>query len=168
MKKIVLLAITALSAFGADTNTIRVFTTNYVVAASNFREVDGQLYNVNQSVKWQPVRCHFQNYYGEFAVFKKVEHVKIGEYEAHETHNVGLGDVGAYSAPVKRTVWSDVETEVFLVKHFPVAQIAKGAELNPRLMQVGETNYEGQIVGLYDCGAPHIVPVVTTHAPPNL
>ena len=157
MKLMFMFVFAALTTFGADTNTVKVFTTNYVVAASNFREVDGQLYDTTRSVKWGNIRCKFKKSFGNDAVFVKIERVKTGEYEAHETHNVGLGNVGAYSAPVRRVVWSDEDGDPFLVRNVPAAMLQVDKEYSPRLFLVGSTN-EFQ---LYDFGTPHTNIVVT-------
>ena len=171
MKKIVLLAITALSAFGAETNTVRVFSTNYVAAASNLREVDGQLYNVLLSQKWESMRCKYQNQTGELAVFRKIDRVKIGERpvpKPTETDNLnssGLFQSAAAtlpSMPVDRGIYADQDGEYILIKNLPPAHLVTGDELQPRLFRIGETNYAGSIVAIYDCGKPHLVPVVTS------
>ena len=150
----------ALTACGADTNAMRVFTTNYVTAASNFREVDGQLYDINHSVKWEAVRCKYQNQAGELAVFRKIDRVKIGERRPTEG-NAGLGNLSA-TMPEDRNIYADQDGAYILLKHLPAAHLVTGQELSPRLFRVGETNFNGAIVAIYDCGTPHVVPVVSS------
>lgn len=165
MKKITFVWLIASTAvFGADTNVVKVSTTNYVAAPSNFREVDGQLYDITRSIKWEPIRCKYKNQSGEFAVFRKVERVKTGEYEAHERANTGLGYYGEHISTIKRGIWEDREGEYILIKNFPTANLVTGQQLALRLLRVGQTNFYGSIVAIYDCSKPHLVPVVTSKA----
>jgi hypothetical protein len=168
-KIILLLTLATLTACGAETNTMRVFSTNYVAAASNLREVDGQLYDVLRSQKWESIRCKYQNQAGELAVFRKIDRVKIGERPAPKpTETDNLNSSGLFqsaaatlpSMPVDRGIYADQDGEYILLKNFLAAHIVTGQELTPRLLRVGETNFNGNIVAIYDCGQPHLVPVV--------
>jgi hypothetical protein len=168
--KIIILLLIATSAF-AQTNTVRVFTTNYVAAASNLREVDGQLYDVLRSQKWESVRCKYQNQADELAVFRKIDRVKIGERPAPKpTETDNLNSSGLFqsaaatlpSMPVDRGIYADQDGEYILLENFPAAHLVTGQELSPRLLRIGETNFNGSIVAIYDCGQPHLVPVVTS------
>ncbi len=168
-KIILLLTLATLTACGAETNTIRVFTTNYVAAAPNFREVDGQLYDITKSVKWEFIRCKYQHQDGDFAVFRKIDRVKIGErpvVNSHSMDSAGLfTSAGAASGPgfmPDRNIYADQDGEYILIENLPPAHLVTGNELQPRLFRIGETNYAGSIVAIYDCGKPHLVPVVTS------
>ena len=141
---------------------MKVYTTNYVTAAPNFREVNGQLYDITRSVKWESIRCKYQDQEWGFAVFRKVDRVKTGEYEAHERDNPGLGSLGSGYVLVTRGIWEDQDGEYILLKNFPPSHLITGQELTPRLFRVGETNFNGSIVAIYDYGQPHLVPVVTS------
>jgi hypothetical protein len=159
MKLIFLLLIVAVSA---------VAQTNYIAAASNLREVDGQLYDVLRSQKWETVRCKYQNQSGELAVFRKVVRVKIGERPAPKpTEGDNLNSSGLIqsvgtmtSARVDLGIYRDEDGDFILLKNFPAAHVITGQEFSPRLIRVGETNFNGAVVALYDCGTPHMVPVI--------
>jgi hypothetical protein len=157
---LVIIALVALSA-SAQTNTVRVFTTNYVAAASNFREVDGQLYDTTRSIKWETIRCKYKKSFGNDAVFVKIERVKIGEREPDRRRN--LDNVGLYGSsspviiPTTRAILRDEEGNPLLVRNVPAAMLQVDQEYSLRLFLVGSTN-EFQ---LYDLGTPHMVPVVT-------
>jgi hypothetical protein len=160
MKLILLIILASVAAFGAETNIVNVFTTNYVAAASNLREVDGQLYDITKSVKWELIRCKYQNQSGELAVFQKIDHVKTGEHETIVQSGDGLGK---YSPErVMRPTFEDRDGEFILLKNFPAAHVVTGQEFSPRLLRISETNFNGSIVAIYDCGKPHLVPVVTS------
>jgi hypothetical protein len=164
--KLILLIIALVSlSVSAQTNIVQVFTTNYVAAASNLREVDGTLYDVLRSQKWESVKCRYQNQAGELAVFRKVDREKIGERPAPRPtmENSGLGNLSAMPTfPADRGIYKDTDGEFILLKNFPAAHLITGQELTPRLLRVGETNFNSGIVAIYDCGTPHLVPVVTS------
>lgn len=161
MKKIICgFFLATVAVFGAETNVVKVFTTNYVAAAANLREVDGQLYDITKSVKWEFIRCKYQNQAGELAVFQKIDHVKTGEHETIVQSGDGLGN---YSPErVMRPTFEDRDGEFILLKNFPAAHVVTGQEFSPRLLRIGETNFNGSIVAIYDCGTPHMVPVVSS------
>lgn len=133
--------------------------TNWITAAPNFREVNGQLYNTAVSTNWPEVRCKFKNKLGSLSVFLKVKRVKTGEREVNEPYNVGLGSVGSGYHIRQRAIYEDRDGAVILVKNCPEENILTGREFEPRMMLVGNTNYEGNVVAIYDCGTPHRVAV---------
>ncbi|MGO9477046.1 MAG: tetratricopeptide repeat protein [Limisphaerales bacterium] len=156
MKKIILLAITALSAFGADTNTIRVFTTNYVAAASNYRDVDGQLYNVDFSVKWETKRCYFNELLEQGALMAEITKV---------VDHIGRSAIDAPGMPAYQPFYKQVPGQKFLVKDFtPPQGMISGDTAELRVLRIGQTNFNGEILPLYDFGTPHMIPVVTSKA----
>ena len=170
--KFILLIIASVSlSVSAQTNTVKVFTTNYVTAAANFRDVDGTPYDITRSVKWEFVRCKYQNQAGDFAVFRKIDRVKIGERPAPKPTEVdNLNSSGLFQSaaatlprmPVDLGIYADQEGAFILVKNFPDIHAVTDQEFQPRLIRMGETNFNGSIVAIYDCGTPHIVPVITS------
>ena len=151
----------------AQTNAIRIYTTNYVADASHIRVVDGQLYNIQLSKKWESIRCKYQNQTGDFAVFQKIDRVKIGERKQTQSENENsTGGFSSYAAtiipPADRNIYADEDGAIILLKNFPAGNFVTGQELSPRLLRVSQTNYNGGIVAIYDCGKPHMVPVVTS------
>jgi len=148
----------------AQTNTVRIFSTNYVEAASNFREVDGQLYNIQKSQRWENVRCKYQDQAGELTVCRVIEREKIGERPPPPKTDSNSGLMQSFSMPVyiDRGIYKDVDGAFILLKHFPESHLVTGQMLAPRLLRIGETNFNGAVVAVYDCGTPHMVPVVTS------
>ena len=135
-----------LTSFGAIADE-----TNWITAAPQFREVDGQLYNTQKSIKFEPMVGTIVDVSGNVTVLRQ-EHLKV---------------VDAYL----RTA-NTIQYEDFVVTNFPVAlQPTVGAQIyfqsrtNAVLaMRVGTINYNGQILKLYDYGTPHRVAVVTTNS----
>ena len=167
MKLILLIILASVAAFGAETNVVKVFTTNHIVAASNLHEVDGQLYDILRSQKWESVRCKYQRPEGDFVLFRKIEHVKIGEREP-ESRNERMNSSGLFTSagavafPTDRNIYEDQDGAFILLKNFPAGNFVTGQQLTPRLLRVGQTNYNGSVVAIYDCGKPHLIPVVTS------
>jgi hypothetical protein len=161
MKPILLLLALVVSVSAAETNYVKVFTTNYVADASNLREVDGQLYDILRSQKWQSVRCKYQNQSGAFAIFQTINRVKIGE----RPHEQSLNSMGLFTGPASLppdyNIYEDQDGQFILLKNFPRTNFVTGQELSPRLLRVSQTNYNGAVAAIYDCGTPHMVPVVT-------
>lgn len=115
--------------------------TNYVTAAPTFREVNGQLYNIEASRVWHRVAGKVKSVQnGGLLVFApqgntgNVERCFVVNYEDKTGNGVANGD------------W--IETPC---------------------MRAGVTNvlYRGnpETFELWDCGKPHVVAVITTNAP---
>ena len=77
MKTLFVALFLSVAVFAEETNVVKVFTTNYVAAASNLREVDGQLYDILRSQKWESIRCKYKNQEGELAVFQKIRKANL-------------------------------------------------------------------------------------------
>ena len=134
MKLILLFTVAALSAF-AQTNTVRVFTTNYVAAAWNFREVNGQLYNVMRSSKAEHGTFEFQRQVNGLALFTKLQ-------------TAGNGD--------------DISVNV-MVTNYPPQNTVTGQRVLLDVIRIGTAaDNEGHVAELCDYGTPHLVPVVTS------
>jgi hypothetical protein len=165
MKLILPIVLAAFVANGAE------FVTNYVAASSNLREVDGRLYDVVRSQKWESIRCKYQNQAGELAEFRKINRLKIGEKpapkptDADKLNSSGLIQSASFAMTgptvIDRGIYQDTDGEFILVRNFPSAHVVTGQEFSPRLLRIGETNFNGKVVAIYDCGSPHLVPVVT-------
>jgi len=165
MRFILLIIASASLSVSAQTNTVKVFTTNYVTAAANFRDVDGTLYDITKSTNWTFIRCKYQDQEGDLAVLRKIECVKIGERPAVNSHSMESAGLGNLSGPAfipDRNIYADQDGGFILVKNLPIMHLVTGQELQPRLLRVGEQRYNGSIVAIYDCGTPHIVPVITS------
>ena len=172
MKTLFVALFVSVTAFGAETNVVKVLTTNYVAAASNLREVDGQLYNIQLSQKWETIHCKYQNQEGDFAVFQKIDRVITGRRSVSQNNGdlSSSGGIGSFTAlisaraeaTIDHNIYQDKDGAFILLKNFPTGNFVTGQELAPRLLRVSQTNYNGGIVAIYDCGKPHMVPVVTS------
>ncbi|HXR47413.1 MAG TPA: hypothetical protein VN784_08215 [Candidatus Limnocylindrales bacterium] len=152
---------------GAQTNSTPVVSTNFVTAVPWFREVNGQLYNIQRSVLWQTL-------YGDILKVSTNELVVSTftmepVYEAattsREVDNY-MGGIGGY-----RQVPTQLQTGEKKVYGAKIIVLDCPENLNPavaetiqlRVMRVGTTNYNGDVLELWDCGTPHVLKVVTTN-----
>ena len=124
----------------ASTNTIYkiVVTTNHVQAASWFREVNGQLYNIRASKFWHQIR------------------VKV--------YSIQNGGIVAVQYLNNR----DGFKHIFLKNYEAGQNgVAKDEMIQPVVMPTGTTNifYAGndETFEVWDCGTPHFVDVVATN-----
>jgi hypothetical protein len=154
MKKIIFfLFLLAQSVFSAETNVVTVLTTNYVAAAPNFREVNGQLYNVDKSVKFETKDCYFTEQYDEGALMAEITKV---------VDHVGRSAIDVPGTPAYRPFYKDAPGQKFLVRNFSTTNaIVSGDTIEIRVMRVGQTNFNSEILPLYDFGKPHVGIVVT-------
>lgn len=173
MKTKILVALITASAFvlraGSLTNHVPFITTNFVTAVPWFREVNGQLYNIRRSVLWKTM-------YGDILKVSTNELVVSTftmepVYEAatasRPVHNFMGGIAGYRQVPTQiQTGEKKVRGVKIIVRDFPANLApAVGETARLRVMRVGTTNYNGEILELWDCGKPHVVMVVTTNYP---
>jgi hypothetical protein len=153
----------------AQTNSAPVVTTNWVTAVPYYREVNGQLYNIQRSILWQTL-------YGDILKVSTNEMVVSTfttepVYEAattsREVDNYMGGIAGYREVPTQvQTGDKKVYGAKIIVRNCPEnLEPAVGETIQLRVMRVGTTNYDGDILELWDCGTPHVVMVVTTNYP---
>jgi hypothetical protein len=123
--------------------------TNFVAAAPNFREVDGQLYNIEKSKLWQTIRIK------NVSVKTNGTLVMFGKpiYDPNIT--------GRFLIPAD---WV-YEKEIF-IKHCPL--LVEDTETEIRVIKVKNemvnTIESGPLMfETWDYGVPHLVPVVSTN-----
>ena len=128
--------------------------TNWVAAAPNFRDVNGQLYNSNESVLW---------------------HLIDGECTATKGGSVAVRvntDYGSMPAlHGKPTTPAEIASpyakhdQMIVLLNYP--KVAIGDNVYCTAMCVGFTNLHKGDYQLWDCGTLHRVAVVTTNAAPQ-
>jgi RNase P/RNase MRP subunit p29 len=119
--------------------------TNWVVAAPQFREINGQLYNTDLSKKFQGIEGTVIDVSSNFVVL-----------EQESTRSLYV--------PWQGTVVTVNKTD-FVVTNFPISlDPTVGANNGCRAMRIGTINYNGQVLKLYDYGTPHRVMVITTNS----
>jgi len=124
----------------AQTNLPSV-TTNFVKAVPWFREVDGKLYNVRLSKKFSYIHANVAEVRPDFVIL-------TWSYESGYTH---------------RTEW----VKDIAVLNCDDKQIAEGQLFTGDAMRVGVTNFNNRVIELWDCGKPHLVPVLVTNKTEN-
>lgn len=96
--KIVLGVVVSLAAISspAQTNFTIVTRTNILQAAPNFREVNGQLYNIDRSLLWQYQRGNIIAQDTSGVLLQRV--IITPQYERYFVPATGNASIGAYSA----------------------------------------------------------------------
>jgi len=85
-----------------------------------------------------------------------------------ETHNY-WGGITGYRPVVTQVYVGDKKVPgrtVILCNYPGNLDPAVGQEISFRAMRIGTTNYNGEMLELWDYGKPHNVMVVTTNSPP--
>jgi hypothetical protein len=148
------------TALGAGNYT----TTNRIEAHSDFKEVDGKLYNIQKSKLWAPVEgARIENRSPTEILAREFKVVKHGHYvggSSDRTSRIGGGfsDLGTYVLDWEQTNWG----KYFILKNF-----AGGDPIRVRALSVGTVSYENQTIPVFDCGVPHVVSVVRTNSIPE-
>jgi hypothetical protein len=142
----------------AQTNFTIVTRTNIVQAAPNFREVNGQLYNLSFSQLWtvqtgkilavQPEGIVLQTYTNE-PIYEQVYHPATANQA-----------VGAYSdGPVgwqKRKVGDNkIELKRVFIRHYRIGAVDQ--EISIPAMKTGTVQIGGNVLEAWDIGLPHFV-----------
>ncbi len=139
-----------------------IITTNRVMAAPQFREVAGQLYNTQLSVKWKRIPGPFDILESPFPDLVLVQSfVMQGIYTVTGTRQ-GVRNYRRGVAPSVDYREEKVPGWKLFVRNYPFAE-SKTPYWQLRAMPVGATNYLGSMVDVYDCGTPHYVTVVRTN-----
>ncbi len=138
-----------------------VITTNRVMAAPHFRDVEGQLYNTKLSAKWKRIQGPFDILGSPFPDLVLLQSFTIqGSYAVTATGRA-LNSPGGVPTAVDYREQKVLGWKLF-VRNFPFVDL-KAPNWQLRAMQVGAANYAGTMVDVYDCGAPHYVTLLTTN-----
>lgn len=123
-----------------QTNLAPVTGTNFVAAASDFREVNREPYTI-QSKKWEAAGGDILAVLNNAIVVQKVTKVPA----AYGKNEYGQRIVTAY------TKIPDLK---YVLLNYPTKNAAVGESIWVRAMRAGTTNYNGETLELWDCGKP--------------
>jgi hypothetical protein len=142
----------------------QVLTTKYVTAASNFREVGGRLYNIDLSTNWWPIRVRIisRNDNSALATYL-IPKMRTVYFSSSQNANQSIGAYSGGGGGSYRKLEGYADGKTIEIKNCPMIGVT--AEADIKAMQIGVSKSG---VELWDCGKPHIVPVVTTNFPPAL
>lgn len=149
-----------------QTNIAPIVTTNWVTAVPYYREVNGQLYNTQKSVKFQFFSGQVERVLPNAIVLQQVSKMPVhGTPESDSLSSDGnfLGSSGGPAvAPI--TGWKTVYGPKIFITNFPdELQPATGDNESGKAMRKGTVNFNGDVLQLWDYGTPHVVAVVTTN-----
>jgi hypothetical protein len=131
----------AFLAFGLTSFLAIADETNWVTAAPQFREVNGELYNTEKSIKFQLFEGKIETVLTNAIVLQK----EWTSYDLDGSPRWNFGD------------------KIFIT-NFPASlDPTTGSIKGGRAMRVGTINFEGDVLQLWDYGTPHRVMVVTTN-----
>jgi len=131
--------------------------TNLVMAHPDFREVDGQLYNIQRSVKWRTVKGAFISSPSEGLVIgREFEIKKHGHLGASSDPLARIG--GGFGSPAP---WILDRVETNWGSYFILKNYEGPRQIQVRALPVARTNILGEQATIYDCGTHHLAPVVS-------
>lgn len=167
---IILAVLNMVTCFAGETNKIEkipVVKTNYTQAVSWYREVNGQLYNTQRSIRFESIEAEVKVVYGNAVLFYWTKKKPIyGKTHSDPLVSEGnfLGSASGQIAAAQRPIigYETIFSKNILALNYPTIA-ASGEKVLFRAMQVGTTNFDGKPIELWDCGTPHVVPVVTTN-----
>lgn len=136
----------------------QTLTTNWVQAAPNFREVGGKLYNIEKSTNFVVIEGDFE---------QKVEGGSLMNcYTLRSTGHMTGGD-GSFGSGhyVHGQIVRENEHEIFIrnVEGSPTT----GSKIKVKAMRVGNVDIDSKTLEAWDCGKPHVVPVIKPNSPPK-
>jgi hypothetical protein len=133
--------------------------TNWVRSAENFRVVNGQLYNVEKSSR-------FESFQGE-VVAVTTNGIILAE-QVEKTYPERTSSVGGYVATPPgqspgKTRW-ELNGKMMFVKHYPAKhQATVGSSHFGEAMDIGTYDWQGDIIKCYDYGLPNYAMVISTN-----
>ncbi len=127
--------------------------TNWVTAAPNFREVNGQLYNVQRSALFHEIK----------GVCISTRTNTIGVSTIDETETVKESNLELLRLGLKTGNDFYWHGQAIVLLNYPDATI--GARISGYAMRVGTTNLPHGAYELWDYGTPHHIAVITTNSP---
>jgi hypothetical protein len=141
--------------------------TNYTVAHPDFREVDGKVYNRAKSILWRDITARYVKTETNGTVVLRLFEVQNTYAPPERLNRRDLARSGLFNSaptpiPIPRRVVSSKEIpgKHVIVRNFQCAgKPVPGDKVSIRALPVGEADWGGDTVGVYDCGKPHIVPV---------
>ena len=147
---------------GACAQPSVTITTNRLLAASKFRDVDGQLYNTQLSAKWNAIQAPFDILASPWPDLILLQSFAMqGSYRVTGVRQGVLNSPGGIPSSIDYGEQKVLGGKLF-VRNFPFVD-SKKPYWQLRAMHVGATNYLGSMVDIYDCGTPHYVTVVRTN-----
>ena len=143
-------------------------TTNYVKAHRSFRRVNGKLYNIEKSVLWNEIKGICTKVLTNGTVVRTVvdkseRYVLPPSDSGTSISNVLLG--AKPSVPTVQTRRWQEEGPVILLVNYDGPETATGNILRAKAIKTGTYTYEGDVIEMWDCGTPNIVPVIVTNSP---
>jgi hypothetical protein len=150
---------------GAQTNGPPILTTNLVTAVPYFREVNGQVYNTTRSALWKTLA-------GDILKVSTNE-IVLSTFQINPDYAVvnpgGQLDyyyVGGIDGKPP-TFGKKLYGKKVIIRDCPASDsqlaLAVGETVQIRAMYIGTSNYNGDILELWDHGTAHVVMVVTTN-----
>lgn len=157
-----------------DTNKFEmVLTTNLVFAHSDFREVNGQLYNIQRSQLWQQLNLQFLNDKDGLVIARKITYqptyVEIYHPGQSSSGPVSYGNfIGGSSG---RPAWTEkrktgeekVSGATIALRNCRIKDLTTDSEFGSMAMQVGVYTNGNRKLELWDSGLPHIAPMIITN-----
>jgi hypothetical protein len=142
--------------------------TNWVTAAPEFREVNGQLYNTEKSVRFVDLSGKCTSLFTNGFLLQQT-----GTRTIYQTYRTGSSDSSRYgnflgggSRPAfasRKVGDEEILLDVVFVRNYP-ASLGRGSRIDCRAMPVGKVEYRGETYSAYDYGLPHVVPILVTNA----
>jgi hypothetical protein len=129
--------------------------TNWLTSVSWYRDVGGQLYNTEKSVKFEAFGGMVKQVLPNAIVLQQVYTVAGNSIPLPDGNG---GNV--WTIPKLKTVYGD---KIFITNFPDALQPTTGSMQHGRAMRIGTVRFGGDMLQLWDYGTPHRVAVVTTN-----
>ena len=136
-------------------------TTNWITAVPWYREVNGQLYNTESSIKFENISADCRSVCSNGILLHWVKTQPIYKSYSWGSQNIG-NFIGGGTERVKTGEKVEFEKNIFVLHH-PLQGVAEGQKLDFRAIRIGVTNFDSSTIELWDYGTPHRVMVISTN-----
>ncbi len=142
---------------------VDVVTTNWLTAHPSFREVNGQLYNVDRSIKFLPFSGRCLEVLTNGIVLREIT-IKTNYARSRGDRLSRYGNFLGSSGPASliKTGEEEIEGDKIIIINYPGSPTTDSHE-DGMAMRIKRIQHRGETLWLYDYGLPHIVPVLVTN-----
>jgi hypothetical protein len=149
----------------AQTNNgekVQVLSTNYLSAVDWYRDVNGQLYNTQQSALWKNLEGKCLSISTNGIVISILEPI-YGRMDQLPSWTEGSQYMGLNPSQQVRLGERETGKVIFLTNYPTALMPAVTKNISFRAIQTGTISQNGEVLELWDYGTQHKVPVVVTN-----
>lgn len=140
----------------AQTNQALILKTNILRDATNFRIVNGQLYNTAYSSLWQRKTGKITDVQSDGVVLQTFTTNNVYQSVFVEGHGLPGSFSGTSDHYEKKLISSELlPAQIFFIRNYRIGAVDQTISVSA--IKTGVANIDGKTLEAWDCGTPHMV-----------